>query len=199
MRSAEQTISLVGSTGMALPPLQEQFVRGDQLHLWFPQCDDGFEFGAQVVIRPVEVDSLMSGAERMAFEFLVSIQTSRLDSHPTVDLCVSVSSTPSSAPLRDAGLPKQTGSLKESLGQVEWCRHGSGHAAVVLGESDAPFTSIVRQGSELRLRLFGDFLEKGVIRRARPWVLLDRADQEIPASAYRAALKGLADSPLPLD
>jgi hypothetical protein len=41
--------------------------------------------------------------------------------------------------------------------------------AIMIGPHDRPFTSD-RSSGELRLRLFGDFLEKGVIRKARVWI-----------------------------
>ena len=50
----------------------------------------------------------------------------------------------------------------------------------------------------LRLRLFGDFLEKGVIRKARPWIVITRGETPPSESELESLWKSLCESPLPL-
>ena len=72
-------------------------------------------------------------------------------------------------------------------------------AAVILGSQDALAVQRRDPADAGRFTLFGEFLEKGVIRRARPWLLLNRNDREIHADWIEAAAAALANSPLPLN
>ncbi len=178
-------IRLVASDGGPLPPLLEQYVRSDQLHLSFPQCD-GCQFGFRLAVRPVFLDDLQPGPTRAIFEFQVSIETTLLDSHPTLDLVI----------------PGSGHAESLSVDGIEQAAHRVAgqnfRAAALLSPQDAPFTTVDSQGEGLRLRLFGGFLEKGVIRRARPWLLIDRSGEAFGDDAVRSAWAALASSPLPL-
>ncbi|MCA9140508.1 MAG: hypothetical protein KDB00_27240 [Planctomycetales bacterium] len=181
---------LRSSDDQPLPTLAEQYVRGDELHLSFPQFDDlsrgQCDFGFRLVIRPVAFGSFVPNQNRCVFELLVSVQTTLLDAHPTLDL---VSPADQVTRLDGDGLVTNAVHLADNK---------SFSAAVLLGPQDAPFTSVVEDPGALRLRLFGEFLEKGVIRRARPWVVLDRSGSGIDAEFVRTSLDTLATSPLPL-
>lgn len=181
-----QSVSLLASDGGTLPQLDEQFVRGDQLHFSFPQVDGRDEFGFRLVLRPVLCNDASGEAGRVAFEVLVSIQTTLLDSHPTLDLVLPATDHPESL------------AVDSVVSAVHFAAENSLHSAVLLGPHDAPFTSLVPADGQLRLRLFGEFLEKGVIRRARPWLILDRSGMPIEASAATEWWHQLAGSPLPL-
>lgn len=186
--SDDAAISLDPSTG-TFPVVNEQFVRGDELHLSFPQPHDNpasdNEFGFRLVVRPVSLDQLPFGSSRAVFELIVSVQTSLLDSHPTLDLVIPANSS------EDVPLDRPDGS-------IQIASHERLRTAVLLGPQDAPFTSRIDSSGQLRLRLFGEFLEKGVIRRARPWLIIDRAGEEIAPSLAQSAWNALASSPLPL-
>jgi len=66
------------------------------------------------------------------------------------------------------------------------------------GPHDQPFTTNHSTDSLLRLRLFGEFLEKGVIRRGRPWLVIDVSGQ-VPAENRLVSLwQQLCGSPVPL-
>lgn len=184
--AGEHAIVLAASDDRPLPQLDEQFIRGEELHLSFPQIDGRDEFGFRLVVRPVKCDQTATSPTRGLFEFLVSVQTSLLDSHPTIDLI---------APAADGLRERSVGALSSALHFAGQSELG---AVVLLGPHDAPFTSVVSATQELRLRLFGEFLEKGVIRRARPWVILDRSGAAIDESWAAECWQQLAASPLPL-
>ena len=178
-------VGLRGSNAQPLAGLFEQFVREDELHFDFPQPENS-DFGYRLVVKPVAVPAWPCSQTRVAFQWLVSVQTRLLDSHPTIDLMTSLDGKPRSIVLPETG---------SSAYIVESDRLS---IAFVLGSSDAPFTEMIFDGNSTRLRLFGQFLEKGVIRRARPWVLIDRSGDRISDETVRDAAETLAGRPLPL-
>ena len=185
--AGQESLSLISSDATELPKLEEQFVRGDELHLSFPQTGDCSEFGFELVIRPVRSESLGTDGDRVIFELIVSIETTRLNAHPTIDLCIPGSE---SVACRDVN------------GMSNAIHHANGASAnwvVLLSPQDAPFTSTIDQSEGLRLRLFGEFLEKGVIRRARPRVIIDRKGQQFDENMIDEAWNALAHSPIPLN
>ncbi len=186
------SLLIASSDGKPLPTLDEQYVRGDELHLSFPQDavhpdpNQSFDFGFRVVLRPVAVSCLQPSPETVVFEALVSIQTTLLDLHPTLDLIAS-----SDADVRPQSAHGIANAIHSgTIGDSSW--------SVILGPHDAPFTTDVDDSENARFRLFGEFLEKGVIRRARPWLVLHRGSQPLPTETLSAILSELAESPLPL-
>ncbi|MCG8650776.1 MAG: hypothetical protein MI861_13140 [Pirellulales bacterium] len=166
-----------------LPCAGDQFIRGDQYHVIYPQGTGIFEL--RMTYRPIQ-----TGDRFLILEVVIAIQTDRLDTEPKIDLispCESVqddllghtAGAPGSAPITIASSPT-------------WS------VSVLLGPHDSPFTSNLSTASELRLRLFGDFLEKGVIRKARPWIVITQGDQTPPADRLQQWWHQLCDSPLPL-
>ncbi|QDV46472.1 hypothetical protein Enr13x_63810 [Stieleria neptunia] len=168
-----------------LPRLDEQFVRGDELHLSFPQSDDR-QFGFRLVVRPVEWDGFAVDRNHACFELLVSIQTTLLDAHPSLDLV----------------LPAREGARVERVAasgcRVHHADDGDSAAAVLLGPQDVGGSGPIDPDRAQRVTLFGDFLEKGVIRRARPWLIVNRSGRVIEAKWIGAAIDALTGSPLPL-
>lgn len=157
-----------------LPVIAEQFVRGNELHVWLPQSDG--RYGVRIAWMPV-----MSGESCLVLEATISIETDLLDSHPTLDViadCQSVSRA------GDAG--------------VSVARRESNSTSVLLGNHDSPFTSDQSTDQQVSLRLFGDFLEKGVIRVARPWFVLTNSAQAPSEMELENRLGQLNASPLPL-
>ena len=164
-----------------LPDLEEQFVRGKELHLYYPQGES--DFGLRLALEPIR-----STPENLVLQVTVDVQTSLLDSHPKLDIVAS-------------------GGEVRSLAVDDLAGHGgsppitvcdaAATVAVLLGPHDAPFTTNQSLAQEIRLRLFGDFLEKGVIRKARPWVIIDRG-REIGDPQLRRIWRELSQSPLPL-
>ncbi len=182
----DQSIHLVAPGDQTLPRLDEQFVRGDELHLAFPQSDDS-QFGFRLVVRPVQWNGFAADPTRACFELLISIQTTLLDSHPTLDLVV-----PASEGARAESVPA-------SQCRVHHAATGDSAVAVILGPQDAGESGVIDVDQAQRVTLFGEFLEKGVIRRARPWLIVNRAGTEIDAKWISAAIDALTESPLPLN
>lgn len=187
---------LVASTNeLPLPVLDEQFVRGDELHLYFPQPSEGFDFGFRLVIRPVSGQDFETTEDRAFFELMISVQTSLLDLHPTLDLLI-----PSAE-------HSESNELTGKTGEIHFGRSPNESAAVILGPQDGPYASAVDEVSDgasspghgLGIRLFGEFLEKGVIRRARPWLVLDRSTGSLEESELGDVWRELKESPVPLD
>lgn len=182
----DQSIQLVAPGDQTLPRLDEQFVRGDELHLSFPQSDDR-QFGFRLVVRPVQWNGFAADPTHACFELLVSIQTTLLDSHPTLDLV----------------LPASEGARSERVAgsqcRVHHANTGDCAVAVILGPQDAGESGAMDTEQTQRVTLFGEFLEKGVIRRARPWLIVNRAGTVIDAKWISAAIDALTESPLPLN
>lgn len=189
----DQRVTLAAPRKRVLPRLDEQFVRGDELHLSFPQAGEGVEFGFRLVIRPVDSQgSISTDRDRAAFELLVSIQTTLLDSHPAIELLLPASGGVRSETVQDADDP-------DSVCRVLMADNADCRFAVILGPQDIESSIQVDEHGVQRLTLFGEFLEKGVIRRARPWVMMDRSGGEIDTRLIRSATDVMADSPLPLN
>ena len=124
----------------------------------------------------------------MVLEVTIAIETTFLDTHPKLDLVVTGGDVRT---LDVAAFTAVTGSPPISI-----CQREAG-VAVLLGPHDAPFTTNQSSDHEIKLRLFGDFLEKGVIRKARPWLVIDRG-REFGDSQLRRLWGELSQSPLPL-
>lgn len=199
------TLEPVG--GDMLPVAAEQFVRGEALHVRFPQGRS--PYGMELVVRPLDVP-----AGRLVLELTIAIETTLLESHPTIDLCSGGEASDQDAEYhahtpagQAAGAlpPAAAASVttdREGPGQrAEGISKWSGQRASVaclLGPRDYPWTIDLSDARQLRLRLFGDFLEKGVIRKARPWVVLDPGSGSESDAALRRAWEQLCQAPLPL-
>ncbi len=164
------------------PNAAEHFVRGKQLHVHYPQADE--QFGIRIQAQPIH-----STASHIVLELAIAVETDSLDLHPKVDL------------VTDAGLSRdlQVSELSGKGGApgVSFSTTDDATTAILLGPHDAPFTADQSTKEQVRLRLFGDFLEKGVIRKARPWLVIDR-DGSMTDSQLHKLWNELMASPLPL-
>lgn len=167
-----------------LPVAGEQFVKLDQWKIDFPQTTG--EYSLRLSIRVVE-----STATRCVLEPTFSIQTSLLDTHPTLDL-KSVGGT-----VKHRVLTASTTDESVSVWTIAFAG-SAGMIAVLLGPHDAPLTTDQSSEDKIQLQLFGEFLEKGVIRKARPWVILDRSETGITANDLASLADALCQTPLPL-
>lgn len=170
----------------ALPTASEQFTRQRSWHVNYPQEEQSYAL--RLAMKPIE-----STPTLLVMEMTISLQTDLLDSHPTLDLdvdCHSIDSVVPSDPTGDDMVPA-SGSAPISIASSD------GHSvSILLGPHDSPFTTNHSTDSRLRLRLFGDFLEKGVIRKARPWIVVG---QQSPTENELIELwNQLCKSPLPL-
>ena len=77
--NSECLVKVAATDDGQFPSLGEQFVRSDELHLSYPQGDH--LFGVRLALQPIDSD-----ADRLVLEVTIAIQTSLLDTHPTLDL-----------------------------------------------------------------------------------------------------------------
>tara|TARA_R110002049_G_scaffold305056_3_gene501089 strand:- start:43209 stop:43919 length:711 start_codon:yes stop_codon:yes gene_type:complete len=167
----------------SLPVLAEQFIRGDELHLWYPQREGSFAL--RLMLQPI-----LANEDFFVLEAVLSIETDLLDSHPMIDVVV---------PAIDVKRFASDGATaSEGVSPISVCRQQDDCVATLLGPHDRPFTRDQSGVGHLQLRLFGDFLEKGVIRKARPWLVVQRGQTEMDASGLSQRWNELSESPLPL-
>lgn len=172
------------SKGETLPVAVENYVRGDEWKVTFPQSTG--QFGLRISLRTVS-----ASATRLVLEPTLSIQTSLLDTHPTLILNA-VGGRPESRLIQVESTEQEV-----SVTSLRFADQ-AGQIAVLLGPHDAPFTANHSNDQKLQLQLFGEFLEKGVIRKARPWVVLDRSEAGLSKSDLQQYAKSLCETPLPL-
>ncbi|MGB7347863.1 MAG: hypothetical protein WBD20_26800 [Pirellulaceae bacterium] len=177
----QQWFRLDAIEGKELSPVAEQYIRGDELHLWLPQGDN--EFGIKLTLCPASA----SDCDAFVLQATVSIQTTLLDSHPKLDIIAAAKST------RCVGESPATGSPAVSIAD-----RVDKSVAVVLGKHDSPFTTNHTKSNEVALRLFGDFLEKGVIRKARAWFVMSQKGESVRDKSLLTCVDQLSNSPLPL-
>lgn len=171
-----------------LPGVAEQYVRGRVWHLNYPQ--GAGRYAMRLALRPIETTP-----QCLVLEIVVSIQTDLLDTHPMIDLDVTCESKETLFP------SDPRGSLAETHGGAAPISIGIGRdvcCSVLLGPHDRPCTADHSTESRLRLRLFGEFLEKGVIRRGRPWLVIERGGAIPDRERLTTWFNQLSESPLPL-
>ena len=190
-----------------LPAADEQFVRGRCWNVNYPQADH--RLALRIAFEPIETT-----ADSILLEATISIQTDLLDSHPKIDIQSDANSIktlnvpgasqhPASQPGASQHPASQPGASQHPASQsgaapVTIAKSDTTFVAIFLGTHDSPFTTELSTPESLQLRLFGEFLEKGVIRKARPWILISRAKQEPSESELQAIWQRLAGRPLPL-
>ncbi|TWU36698.1 hypothetical protein Q31b_49800 [Novipirellula aureliae] len=187
-RSEEPLVQLTAADQDAMPKLAEQFVRGDQWHLSFPETDDD-TYSLKVVLRPIPING-----EGLLIEFIVSLQTRLLDTHPTVDLVAVGNKNESISPSEvGCAVAAESGSNPITI------THDLNRSvAIVMGTRDYPFTTDRSNADGIRLRLFGEFLEKGVIRKARFWTRLMPTSSSIDREELVGIFQELENAALPL-
>ncbi len=180
-----------------LPSIEDQFVRGDEWHVHLPQQSGSYSL--DIVFRPVMHSELQEARAKdapatLVLEATLSIHTSLLDTHPTIDLDIDTKLRGRLDANGDNIAPRMDDASNgiESSGSAA-ITHGAS-ASVLLGQHDYPFTTDHTSADKISLRLFGEFLEKGVIRKARPWIVLGSITEEQIADLW----KSLAGTPLPL-
>jgi len=151
--------------GGQFAPCAESFARGDALHLCFPGTDLQ-SIGVELVLTAVEADQGM-----LVVESVVAITTDLLDVYPAIKLEVGAG---------HPGFPQWGKVTWESLAdtdQATWLRAAARPAGE--GPSVATFLLYDRRDHQSfkaacdtasgDVEFFGDFLEKGVIRKVQPW------------------------------
>jgi hypothetical protein len=181
--------------------LSDFYARGNDITAYYP-ADDNRNFSVQIDLRIIEPTD-----NRLTIEFWLSIQTHLLDTRPSVNL--------------GFGLPTNTArkiltarELSENDANSLHGDEASRTAAIVsdtrnqeqelstallvhpLDQGDICWTNSQNRASEIELSWFGQFMEKGVIRRGRMQVILSK--QPIPTESLKADYREFSESPLPL-
>lgn len=187
------TLRLRAGEGAPWPAVAESYARGEDFVVVMPQTAAS-GFGITLQARLLESDQ-----RRAVAELLIAIQTDLLDCHPRLEICTPPASLVTSAsPASSVAGAAETGrSLAnhptasaaddgEGPGQaarLQLTEPAAGHAALLFGGGDGPVQVDGAGEAAACFRLFGEFLEKGVIRKARPWIGLWRDgppdDQEL--------------------
>lgn len=167
--------------------IQEAYVRQNDLIVRYEQAgDDQYTF--QLNWRKLNC-TIPRG---IAIELWISVQTSLLDTHPVLDVR---SRTPNglwhALSMRDLSVES---SDAVAIGLV---KKASVTSLVMVQPSDALQAKRVRnRDEEFTLRMFGEFMERGVIRRARLCYVAAPGDLSRRDIVNQYQL--FADSPLPL-
>lgn len=177
---SEERTGAISLVNRDLPTLTESFIRGDELHLSMPQCE-GNEAGIDVELLVIQADR-----DRLIVESTLSLQTLWLDAFPAIRLEL-------------AGNDPLTCSSK-GTSRVYWGNKPMGgpdslHLSVLVDERDQLSINDTNENSGC-LQFFGDFMEKGVIRKVQPWWVWTCVPLNDP-QIYEIA-NTLAKRPLPL-
>jgi hypothetical protein len=155
----------VSVQGYELPPCSECYIRGDALHISFP-VSLSHPIGLELVMMAIEADQ-----RTFVVESVIGIHTSLLDSHPKLQLEVGAG---------HPGFPawgRVGWEQSAEQGNWTWMRAdprplGDGPSvSTCLLCDDRDLSSLVPASEQARtaVEFFGDFLEKGVIRKVQPW------------------------------
>lgn len=176
----------------SLPSCDECYIRGDALHLSFSLSDE-HPIGLEVVLMAIEADQQV-----LAVESVVGIHTWKLDSHPSLVLELG-----SGHP----GFPVWGGASWERLADQRegvWMR-GTGYGTVAGPRVSTQLLCDHRDLDSLQstdtegassVQFFGDFLEKGVIRKVQPWWVWSTG--QLPRERLARLAGNLARRPLAL-
>jgi hypothetical protein len=211
--ASTRLLGLEPCAGEAIAPLSECYLRQNDLVADYPQ-DESSSYSLQLQWRLVACD-----AHHSVLQLTVAVQTSRLDCHPMIDLvCDSLAGAAAAveiAPQRSPALPAKAigpppvvrfpltggGTSAECMAERNSAasqprRDFGGSAALMVAPADVPMTGQRSEADQLRYRLFEEFLEKGVIRKARVWLVV--WDGEPSDTAIARIYAALASAPLPL-
>jgi len=149
----------------------DAYVRQRDLIAIFPELTP-WRFGYQLDLRMLQD----SPKGTLAIEFWLSIQTSLLDTYPQLEL-------------------RLQGEAFNALSDNCWTSRSSTIGLLVhpLDEQDCQIKSL---SDELRLNVFGRFMEKGVIRRMRFRLVV--APEKESANFWQERFEEFSGSPLPL-
>jgi hypothetical protein len=176
-------VGKVSADDVSLP---ETYARVDDLVATYRQTETR-PFRLQAYWRRVRLADRFDG-RATAIELQISINTSLLDTHPAVRVTSCIAGSLAAAPA-SASAERRYSIVRTAGGAVYW-------EAVHPSDERPAHGEATREGGVRTHALFGDFLEKGVIVRARI------RGAFLPASTTEADLDGLYDEfvrePLPL-
>jgi hypothetical protein len=184
--------------GGFLPPLKDSFLRGSDLHLNLPQDDLPAQAGsfAAASTQPGAIQAgmtqagleavlsvLRSDADVLVLEAAIGLQTQWLDVHPAVRVQL---------PFGGTAVMSERGSSLVVRNQDSGVSR-TASLVVLIDERDRwSVTPSTTDG----VRFFGDFMEKGVIRKVQPWFVWSR--RVIDEAFLETLLASLGSRPLPL-
>lgn len=190
--------SVQATASRCFPPLLEAYVRSGTLITVLPQ-DDEHNFGVSITHQV-----LISDENKLVLETVVAIQTSFLDSHPTIDLVANNIDGEVHGLLATAGRNHPV-TLQHVREQAQHPPAGSrfvrsahvGSAYLLLPPSDRAVASVQPTATDaVCYRLLSEFMEKGVIRKARFWTCVWATTPEL--AQLQQAYDELVQQPLPL-
>lgn len=149
-----------------LPQRSEFYAREDQFTVNYPQTDASlFGFQLRWTLQRVENLHLLA--------LTIAVQTTLLDCHPTLDVALggpvgAVASAPASGEETSARSSGEVAPI--SVIEIE----ATPPLLLVQRRQDAPFNTLHDESSrDAFLRVFAEFVEKGVIRKTQLWLVLD--------------------------
>jgi hypothetical protein len=167
--------------------IDDGFARGSDLMVRYAQsAEDRFAF--QIDFRAVPTPELASAD--CGFDIWLSVQTQLLDAHPSLEV---TSGMPGGQWL---ALGDDGQAIDEGPVAMLTCQMPTGYVALLIHPSDQSQAELVSGDGQGRLRLFGNFMEKGVIRRGRLRCLV--GSHHLAAIVLRQVYESFAHSPLPL-
>ncbi len=169
--------------GLLLPPVTESYVRGDELHLIMPQTD-GCDVGIELALTVIRADFHL-----FVLETVISLQTQWLDLYPRVELSTGLKNSASN---RWQMTPSGSSRWYDPSQKIA---NEHSRFAVLVDPRDR-FSIDESQAGDQRLSFFGDFMEKGVIRKVQPWWVW--SIEEIVPIVRQQLAKELSARPLPL-
>jgi hypothetical protein len=179
--------------GGDLPPLTDSFLRGNDLHLHLPQEELSAQAGSfaaassQAGMTQAGLEAvfsvLRSDAEVVVLEATLGLQTQWLDVHPAVRVTL---------PFGGSAMMIERGSSLVVCSQDSAASQATS-LVVLIDERDR--LSVEPQVSD-GVCFFGDFMEKGVIRKVQPWFVWSR--RAIDEAFLQTLLETLGSRPLPL-
>jgi hypothetical protein len=180
------------------PPLLEAYVRSGTLIAVLPQADE-HNFGVNITHQVLVADQ-----DKLVLETVVAIQTSFLDSHPTIDLVANgidgevhglLATSGRNHPVTLQHLREQTQHPPTGSRFIRSAHVGS--AFLLLPPSDRAVASIQPAAADtVCYRLLSEFMEKGVIRKARFWTCVWANTPDL--AQLQQAYDELVQQPLPL-
>ncbi len=178
---SQDCLAMISLSGGVLPGLGEQFIRGDELHLSMPQAEDG-QAGLDLVLLVIKADR-----DCLVIESTLSIQTLLLDAHPQVELTIATDGPYVQAVQESAAVFTRSPSAKVQTEMPS--------VSILVDRRDE--LSINNENwANGKLTFFGDFMEKGVIRKSQPWWVWATTTPD-PAR-LKALAEELSERPLPL-
>jgi hypothetical protein len=187
-----------GAAERYFAPLSEAYVRSGTLISTLPQDKDhAFGIGITQMV-------LVADEHKLVLETVVAVQTSFLDAHPTIDLVAcgvdgevhGLVERPSDS--NPVSLQRVITQAQHPPAATRFIRSAHvGSAYLLLSPADrAAASRQADQADWTSYRLLSEFMEKGVIRKARFWTCVWAATPDL--SHLQEAYNELIQQPLPL-